>query len=232
MLGGSPGFDAGPPRPPGPLRARRRERHHPGPAGARDHCDRRIRADRCRDPSRGRAPGRPPLVGGRPLRDRLEGAPLPSGRGGPRAERGPDWGGPGEGGPRRAGGGPSVSGIGAALGSADFAEVAARAAGVFGLFVHDKRRGGWQVAVDNAGLYKIFPDDRSASTSFLALARARRTGRADLDLPVMLEFLAQGQVLGPRTFVAGIDKLPGRELLELPADGSPARRRAKALPDP
>src|SRR4051812_11017084 len=106
-----------------------------------------------------------------------------------------------------------------------------RAAGVFGLFVHDKRRGGWQVAVDNAGLYKIFHDDRSASTSFLALARARRTGRADLDLPVMLEFLAQGQVLGPRTFVAGTDKLPGREVLELPADGSPARRRAKALPD-
>ena len=58
--------------------------------------------------------------------------------------------------PGEAGGAPSVARIGAALGSADFAEVAARAAGVFGLFVHDKRRGGWQVAVDNAGLYKIF----------------------------------------------------------------------------
>src|ERR671928_33262 len=40
-----------------------------------------------------------------------------------------------------------------------------------------------------------------------------------------------GQVVGPRTFVAGIEKLPGREILELPADGSPARRRAKPLPD-
>src|SRR4051794_21569259 len=46
--------------------------------------------------------------------------------------------------PGEAAGAPSVARIGAALGSADFAEVAARAAGVFGLFVHDKRRGGWQ----------------------------------------------------------------------------------------
>ena len=133
--------------------------------------------------------------------------------------------------PGEAAGAPSVARIAAALETADFAEVAARAAGVFGLFVHDKRRGGWQVAVDNAGLYKIFHDGRSASTSFLALARARRTGRADLDLPVMLEFLAQGQVLGPRTFVTGIDKLPGREILELPADGcrrpGGARRRCR-----
>src|SRR3954462_7223033 len=68
--------------------------------------------------------------------------------------------------PGEAGGAPSVARIGGALGGADFADVAARAAGVFGLFVHDKRRGGWQVAVDNAGLYKIFHDDRSASTSF------------------------------------------------------------------
>jgi hypothetical protein len=135
--------------------------------------------------------------------------------------------------PGEAAGAPSVARIAATLEGegADFADVAARVAGVFGLFAHDKRRGGWQVAVDNAGLYRVFHDSQSASTSFLELVRARGTGRADLDLAALVEYLTQGQVLGPRTFVAGIDKLPGREILELPDDGSPARRRAKPLPD-
>ncbi len=133
--------------------------------------------------------------------------------------------------PGHAGGAPSVAGVAAALETADFAEVAARLAGVFGLFVFDKLRGGWQASVDNSGLYKVFHDAEGASTSFLELVKARRIGRADLDLAVLVEYLAQGQVLGSRTFVTGIERLSGREILELPRDGAPPRLRPKPLPD-
>jgi hypothetical protein len=100
---------------------------------------------------------------------------------------------------------------------------------VFGLLVHDKAEGGWRAATDNAGLYKIFHDDQGASTSFLGLVRARRVGRDRVDPAALVEFLAHGQVFAPHTFVAGIHKLRGRELLEL-APGAPPRLRAKALP--
>ena len=81
-------------------------------------------------------------------------------------------------------------------------EATPRLAGVFGLFVHDKLRGGWQITVDNAGLYKIFYDLAGVSTSFLRLVASRRVGRADLDLDMVMEYLLQGQILGDGTFVS------------------------------
>jgi hypothetical protein len=104
--------------------------------------------------------------------------------------------------------------------------------GVFGLFVHDRARGGWQIATDNAGLYKIFWDQRGAATSLLELTRARRT-RLDQLLPAALaEFLAHGAVFGPGTFVTGVRKLRWDELLELPAAGGAPRLLPKRLEAP
>src|SRR3954451_3207938 len=83
--------------------------------------------------------------------------------------------------PGHAGGAPSVAGVAAALETADFAEVAARLAGVFGLFVFDKLRGGWQGSGDNYGLYEGVRAAEGASTSSRERVKARRIGRADLD---------------------------------------------------
>lgn len=133
--------------------------------------------------------------------------------------------------PGEAAGAASVAELAALLRREPLAATAHRLAGVFGLLVHDRAHGGWQVAVDNAGLYKIFHDREGAGTSFLELLRARRAGRARLDAGAIVEYLAHGLVLGPRTFVAGIGKLQADEILELPADGSAPRLHAKLLPD-
>ena len=121
------------------------------------------------------------------------------GRRGWRAERGRDRGGPGDRGLRGGGG--------------------ARLAGVFGLFVFDKRRGGWQVSVDNSGLYKIFHDGRSASTSFLELVKARRTGRADLDLPVWSNTSPRARCSGPGPSSPGSTSSRGARSSSCLADG-------------
>ena len=104
--------------------------------------------------------------------------------------------------------------------------------GVFGLFVHDRARGGWQIAIDNAGLYKIFWDERGCATSLLELTRARGTRRNQLLAAALIEFLAHGAVYGPGTFVAGVRKLRWDELLELPAAGGPPRLLSKRLETP
>ncbi|MGH6917659.1 MAG: hypothetical protein ACREJ0_08140, partial [Geminicoccaceae bacterium] len=104
--------------------------------------------------------------------------------------------------------------------------------GVFGLFVHDRAQGGWQIAVDNAGLYKVFWDERGCATSLLELTRARST-RSDQLLPAaLIEFLAHGAIYGTDTFVAGVRKLRWDELLELPAAGGPPRLLPKRLEEP
>jgi hypothetical protein len=133
--------------------------------------------------------------------------------------------------PGETAGTPSVAKLAVVLRAEDLAAVAHRLAGVFGLFVHDKVRGGWQVAVDNAGLYKVYHDAGAAGTSFLELVRARRVDRARVDLEAMVEYLAHGAVLGSRTFVTGIGELLWHEILELPGDGSAPRLRKKSLPD-
>lgn len=133
--------------------------------------------------------------------------------------------------PGEAAGAPSVTTLAAALeGGEDLADAAARLAGVFVLFVRDKARDGWRCVVDNAGLYKVFHDARGASTSFLELVADRRPGRDAVDTAALVEFLAHGAVFVPRTFLAGVGKLAGGEILELPADGSPPRTRPKRLP--
>src|SRR3954453_7073899 len=55
-----------------------------------------------------------------------------------------------------------------------------RLSGVFGLFVHDKERGGWEITADNAGCYKIYRDSKGVGTGFLGLGRGGRLpgGRA------------------------------------------------------
>jgi hypothetical protein len=104
--------------------------------------------------------------------------------------------------------------------------------GVFGLFVHDRVHGGWQIAVDNAGLYKVFWDERGCATSLLELTRARSTHFDGLLPAALIEFLAHGAIYGPDTFVAGVRKLGGDELLELPAAGGPPRSLRKRLEEP
>jgi hypothetical protein len=104
--------------------------------------------------------------------------------------------------------------------------------GVFGLFVHDRAHGGWQIAVDNAGLYKVFWDERGCATSLLELTRARGTRRDQLQPAALIEFLAHRAVYGPGTFVAGVRKLRWDELLELPAAGGPPRLMPKRLETP
>jgi hypothetical protein len=104
--------------------------------------------------------------------------------------------------------------------------------GVFGLFVHDRTEGGWQIAIDNAGLYKVFWDEQGCATSLLELTRARGTGPDQLLPAALIEFVAHGAVYGPGTFVAGVRKLRWDELLELPAAGGPPRLLPKQLEEP
>ena len=104
--------------------------------------------------------------------------------------------------------------------------------GVFGLFVHDRAQGGWQIAIDNGGMYKVFWDERGCATSLLQLTRARGTRRDQLLPAALIEFLAHGAVYGPGTFVAGVRKLRWDELLELPAVGGPPRLLPKRLEEP
>ena len=126
----------------------------------------------------------------------------------------------------------SVARLAAGLAHRSLGELARELYGVFGLFVHDRVAGGWQLAVDNAGLYKIFYDDIGASTSFLELLADRGIGPDRVAPLAVVEFLAHGFVTAPETFVAGVRKLRDREILEL-APGRPEPRiRVKDLSFP
>ena len=83
---------------------------------------------------------------------------------------------------------------------------------------------------DTGGLYKIFHDECGVATSFRQMLKARRVGIRSVSVERIAEFLAYGGVSGSRTFVAGILKLSGHEVLLLPADGGAPRIRPKALP--
>ena len=110
----------------------------------------------------------------------------------------------------------SVAALAAMLETSALAQLAGQLRGVFGLFVQDCIRGGWQITVDNSGLYKVFYDARGVSTRFLELVRARRVGRDGLANDALLEFLAYGAVFCGRTFVKAIAELSGREVLDVP----------------
>ena len=109
----------------------------------------------------------------------------------------------------------SVARFAALLRDRPLPELVQQLYGVFGLFVHDRQSGGWQLTVDNAGLYKIFYDDLGASTSFLELLGDRGLGPERIGPLAVVEFLAHGFVIAPGTFVAGVRKLRDREILEL-----------------
>lgn len=113
------------------------------------------------------------------------------------------------------------------------AEVAAELRGIFGLFVHDRGTGRWCVVTDNAGLFRVYYDDRRISTSFLSLLRARGVGTADLAAERMIEYLVQGNVLGRETVAREVFKLRADEVLETSGGtgaGSAVRVVAKILP--
>jgi hypothetical protein len=131
--------------------------------------------------------------------------------------------------PGHAAGEASIAVLGEALRDADLAQVVQHLAGVFGLFVHDKVRGGWTIAGDNAGLYKIYHDAEGAGTSLLELIADRRVPCAALDRAAMIEFLTFGAVLGERSLVAGVRKLQGREILSLVPGNVAPKLRLKTL---
>lgn len=124
----------------------------------------------------------------------------------------------------------SIAALGSALVSSSLASAAPTLCGVFGLFVHDRVAGTWQITVDNAAMYKLFYDDARVSTSFLELLRARRTRGSDVSTERLIEFLSHGAVYGPFTLVDGVRKLRAEEVLELTADGE-MRFHAKRLTD-
>ena len=127
------------------------------------------------------------------------------------------------------GGAPSVAELATMLTTSTLADIAQEICGVFGIFVHDRAEGGWRICVDSSGLYKVFYDARSASTSFLEIVRARRTGRNDLADEALIEFIAYGAVFSGRTFVTTIAELRGGEVLQILADGSQTRTERKTL---
>lgn len=109
---------------------------------------------------------------------------------------------------------PSVERLAEQLASRPLSAVAKELCGIYGVFVFDSAQGTWQVAVDNAGLYKVFHDPSHAATSFLELLAARGSGAGDLDRGAVLEYLSHGAVYGPGTVVEGVRKLRYDEVLE------------------
>lgn len=110
---------------------------------------------------------------------------------------------------------PSVRALLARLARQRLAEALTDACGVFALFVHDRRRGEWQVASDNLALHKLFWDEQAVSTSFLDLARRRGVRPADTRIESLAAFLILGYVPGEATFVPAIRKLGHDEVLVL-----------------
>ena len=87
--------------------------------------------------------------------------------------------------------------------------------GIFVLFVYDKKKGIWYVAVDNSGLYHAFHDDKSAGTSFLEMLALRtRAGRSSLAPAAVADFLAHGGIYWSRTLVEEISKIRYDEIVE------------------
>ena len=125
----------------------------------------------------------------------------------------------------------SITQLAARLTTTPLTQVVAEVAGVFGLFVHDQIRGDWQVSSDNAGLYRIFHDERGLGTSFLELLADRDMDASAISPRAILEFLSYGAWLGPESPASGVRRLAHDELLVL----APAQRphlMAKALVAP
>jgi hypothetical protein len=129
-----------------------------------------------------------------------------------------------------AGGADSVAALAALLERHGLDELAPRIHGVFGLFVHDAKRGVWQAMADNGGMFKLFHDDTRVATSFLELSRARRASAGELSKASLVAYLAHGALLGEPTFLETVRKLRGDEIAEIgPAPDDRVRIRRKQL---
>lgn len=129
--------------------------------------------------------------------------------------------------PGHAAGASSAERLAAELERLPFEAVCGRLAGIFGLFVWDREAAAWHVATDNFGGYKIFYDEAGrVGVDFFALA-AQAAGAAAADPARLVEFLAQGMVLGEATLVPGIKKLQAHETLRVDLSGR--QRRLQVL---
>jgi hypothetical protein len=131
------------------------------------------------------------------------------------------------------GAGDTIARLAGRLRTAPLARLAGGLSGVFGLFVLDRETGVWQAACDNAGLYRIFYDDRRIGTSFLGLIAARPAGSSTVSRERLVEYLAHGGVFGAATVIEEIRKLRADEVIELApaARGGRIRLERKTLPD-
>jgi hypothetical protein len=87
--------------------------------------------------------------------------------------------------------------------------------GVFGLFIFDKRRRIWHIVVDNAGMYHVFHDQDTVSSSFLELVAFKELSSRHICPTAAAEFIAHGGVYWGRTLVDGIAKIGQDEIIEL-----------------
>jgi Asparagine synthase len=108
--------------------------------------------------------------------------------------------------------------------------------GVFGLFIFDKARCLWQIVVDNSGLYHVFHDHDTVSSSFLELVAFKKLSSRHICRAAAAEFVAHGGVYWRRTLVDGIGKIGYDEviLLEPGSAGTEGGKRIarKQLPPP
>jgi hypothetical protein len=100
--------------------------------------------------------------------------------------------------------------------------------GIFGLFIFDKTRCLWQIAVDNSGLYHVFHDQDTVSSSFLELLAFKGLSSRHICPVAAAEFLAHGGVYWRRTLVVGIAKIGHDEIIEL-EPGSAGTKSAKRI---
>lgn len=107
----------------------------------------------------------------------------------------------------------SIAALADELGTAPLAQTVGQLRGVYGIFVHDRQDGSWQVSSDHLGFYRLYYDKEVLATKLLDLMMDRGYGPADLDRERLAEFLAQAVVFGPATYVRGVDRLVGGEVL-------------------
>jgi asparagine synthase (glutamine-hydrolysing) len=101
-------------------------------------------------------------------------------------------------------------------------DVVDRLNGMFAFAVHDRDSGALLLARDHFGIKPLYTIRTSDSFAFcsepgplLSLPGAPRT----LDREALAEFLAYKYVAAPRTFVAGMEKLPAASLVEVDRNG-------------
>ena len=123
---------------------------------------------------------------------------------------------------------PSIGHLLAHLETLPIDAIVAELHGVFGLFIHEKRSGRWTIIGDNSGLYKIFYNRESISTSFIEIARQESDPLRLVDRKAIVEFIAYGCNLGRHTPLTGIFKLRRGDILELDPTSGTVQRRAKS----